>query len=134
MFPYKPKEKLCVSSENRLLHEIIKIVHTQYPDKYIVCPQVSILAIVEVKPMSKGWRKLQFNRLGKKYVDFVIVEKKSTKPVLVIEANGTTHNTAKRQHRDHFLKWVLDGCNIPFMIIDSRQTPETLSESLKEFL
>jgi hypothetical protein len=83
MFPYKKKEKLCIPSETRLLHEMMKIIHTQYPDKYIICPQVSILAIIEVKHMSKEWWKLQFNRLWKKYLDFVIVEKNLQKQFLL---------------------------------------------------
>ncbi len=134
-FPYIKKEKICIWIEVKFLHNILSILHGNYPNKYILCPQVSLLALVKViKYTSFNYRRYWFNMMGKKHVDFVIVDKLSSKPILVIEINGISHKLLKRRKRDNFLKWIFTNIELPFLILDPQESPIHLSKHLKPYL
>lgn len=74
-----------------------------------VFPQVAMSAFVQHKGRSQAAR----NLFGQKYVDYLICERKSMRPLYVVELDGASHRSASAQKRDAVKNEVLASAGIP---------------------
>ena len=83
---------------NRWEEKVFNMIYTKLnKDRFILWCQVSLSAILKNKEQ-KDWHK--YNKF---YVDFLIVEKESKKPYLIIEYDGQeAHGKAKTIAKDRF--------------------------------
>lgn len=111
--PYSKKDFLLNIYEKIFFIELQKII----PENYFVYPQVLLSNIVKVNNVSKKDFWYYQNKINRKIVDFVIFEKKSLTPFLVIEYDWATHNKAERIERDLFVNKVLESAWIKIIHI-----------------
>lgn len=57
----------------------------------------------------------QFNRISRKHVDFVILEKSSSAILGIIELDDSSHQRLDRQNRDRFVDRALERAGIPIL-------------------
>ncbi|MBP0632914.1 MULTISPECIES: DUF2726 domain-containing protein [unclassified Cupriavidus] len=81
-----------------------------------VLPQVAMSAFVQHKGTSQAAR----NLFAQKYVDFLVCERKTMRPLYVIELDGASHGSAKAQKRDKQKNDVLASAGIPIMRYTSK--------------
>jgi very-short-patch-repair endonuclease len=74
-----------------------------------VFPQVAMSAFVQHKGKSQAAR----NLFVQKYVDYLVCERKTMRPLYVIELDGASHGSAKAQKRDKQKNDVLASAGIP---------------------
>lgn len=99
--PYKRKYRVMNQSEQALYINLQK----NLGDKFIVLSKVRIEDFVEVefgkltKSEHWGFR----GKIKSRHVDFLVCDLASTKPILAIELDGSSHNSYSRMERDHFV-------------------------------
>jgi hypothetical protein len=81
-----------------------------------VFPQVAMSAFVQPKGPSQAAR----NLFAQKYVDFLVCERKTMRPLYVIELDGASHGSAKAQERDKQKNDVFASAGIPIMRYTSK--------------
>lgn len=108
---YKRKYRVMNQSEQALYINLQKSLG----DKFIVLSKVRIEDFVEVDVRNMSWGKQQGLRgkIKSRHVDFLICDLASTKPILAIELDGSSHNNYKRIERDDFVDSVYKGISLP---------------------
>lgn len=81
-----------------------------------VFPQVAMSAFVQHSGKSQAAR----NLFAQKYVDYLICERNTMRPLHVIELDGASHGSAKAQKRDKQKNDVLESAGIPTMRYTSK--------------
>ncbi len=76
--------------------------------KYLLFCKVNLGDIID-GPRRGGWR----NRINRKHVDFVVVDRATTAPLLAIELDDWRHKTPKRQATDAFKDAALRAAGVP---------------------
>lgn len=90
------------------------------PSSCLVFGQVRLANLVAVsKEATDFWK--SFAPIGMKCVDFVIVEKESLTPLLVVELDDRSHLLLDRQRRDEFVDRVLDTIGLPILHIPAQR-------------
>lgn len=109
-FPYVKRKWLMTKSEQVMFDHLIK----QYGNEYYVFPQINMDKLVMVKDTINKYRYL--NKINRKSIDFVLVNKKTMVSELVIELDDPTHRTSiKRQERDVFVNRVLSVAGYKYL-------------------
>src|SRR5215213_3426992 len=84
------------------------------PKQCYLLAQVRLANLVHVKPGSGLFWK-NFSPIGMKCVDFVIVQRDTMTPLLVIELDDRTHTWTARRKRDQFVDEVLTSVALPVL-------------------
>lgn len=115
---YKPKIYLITLNElvfHNVLLEIAKELDL------ILCSQVSLYNIVETrKGLDKSNETKYFNKISRKSIDFVLVDKKDCRIRLCIELDDGTHKKYNRIERDKFINKLFKDLNINLLRIPSK--------------
>lgn len=74
-----------------------------------VFPQVAMSAFVQHKGKEYGARSL----FAQKYVDYLVCERGTMRPLYVIELDGASHSSARAKKRDGQKNQVLESAGIP---------------------
>jgi hypothetical protein len=98
--PYQTKNRVMNNSEQALYINLQKTLG----DSFIVLSKVRIEDFVEVKSGLKksDWWSFR-GRIKSRHVDFLICDISTTKPLLAIELDGTSHRNYGRVERDNFV-------------------------------
>lgn len=87
-----------------------------------VFPQVSMSAFVQHKGKAQAAR----NMFSQKYVDYLVCERKTMRPLYVIELDGASHGSAKARKRDAQKDQVLASAGIPIKRYTSKDVDFTV--------
>lgn len=102
-----PINQSLMTRNERIVYEKIKKCISE---KYIIFPQISIRSIIKRNFKTN-------NNTQWKIVDFLICEKDSYKPVLVVEVNDKTHEEYERRVRDENVYNILNEMNLPIWFL-----------------
>lgn len=115
---YNPKIYLITLNElvfHNVLLEIAKELNL------ILCSQVSLYNIIETKKgLDKSNETKYFNKISRKSIDFVLVDKKDCRIRLCIELDDNTHKKYNRIERDKFVNKLFEDLNINLLRVPSR--------------
>ncbi|QQS23362.1 DUF2726 domain-containing protein [bacterium] len=114
-YPFERKPNFLTPSEMAFFRVLLKIIN----DQYFVFPQVHLASILQVKKGEfdrKEWKRY-FNKLIQKSFDFVILDRETLNPLLVIELDDYTHLQSKRIKRDLFVDNALKSAQINILHI-----------------
>lgn len=77
------------------------------PDGLMICPQVRLANLVRPTARQRTQNQYDFYRIQAKCVDFVLCDRMTTAPRLVVELDDTSHERQDRKERDAFVDAVL---------------------------
>jgi very-short-patch-repair endonuclease len=97
----------------RVANEILK-------GKYVICPQVSLSVLINVEAENNSIRQSAFNKINSKYIDFLVCDAVTMKPIYAIELDDSSHNRKDRKERDEFLNQVFEKIGFPLIRIASQ--------------
>lgn len=106
---YTVKDSLITPNEKEFYTAICKAVN---PERFVVLPQINLATIIKKTVENK--ENVRQNELFRN-IDFVIFNKENLKPLLCIEINDNTHNTAKRRYRDYKVKDICEKAKMPLI-------------------
>jgi hypothetical protein len=131
-FPYYKKNGILTPAEivfHLVLKEIINL------NKYEIFSQVRLADIIKVKP---GTEKIlsYFYKISQKSPDFVICEKSTSAPLLIIELDDSSHKEKLRKKRDFFVDKALAAAELPVLHIpwNRNYNKEELTRKIMEKL
>lgn len=77
-------------------------------------------------------RQTHLNRVSAKHVDFVLCDRESVAPVLIIELDDSSHARDERRARDVFVDEVLRAAGLPILRVAAKQSysPPEIRESV----
>jgi len=113
-FPYIRKKYFMTYHELNFFRELENIVK----ENYFIVPQVGLSKIVSVDN-TEIMRKTYHNKIDRKSVDFVLFDKVTFQPKLVVELDGITHNRYDRKIRDKWVDELMNKVGIKIVHIPS---------------
>lgn len=84
-------------------------------ERYYLLTQVRLANLAKVKQGSGTFSWKQFSLIGMKCVDFVIVQRDTMRPLVVVELDDSSHKLAERRRRDVFVDQVLSSVELPVL-------------------
>lgn len=112
---YKAKGPYLLSVGEKAFFDALQQVIA--PDMY-VCPKIRIADIIDMaipKTDPQFWPK--FNQISQKHIDFLLCNKNTFAPLLVIELDGGSHHDPKRTARDALVDTAFGQADIPMLHI-----------------
>jgi len=96
---------------------LYKVLLELFGDKYYIFPQINYSHLIQ--PKKSDWKEERRNRsrIDKKSADFVMCDKERIVVKLVIELDGSVHNTKTKQARDNFIDELTNIVDLPILHI-----------------
>lgn len=126
------KQNFMNSSEHALFINLTK----QFGSEYIILSKVRIEDFVGVKKdgLPENKRFGQRNKIKSRHVDFLICDLKSTRPLMVVELDGGSHNASIRKKRDDVLDGIYNDIKIAHVHVRVGIDFEKKVEEIKSLL
>lgn len=116
---YKAKGPYLLSKGEKVFFDTLSQAVSS--DIYI-CPKTRLADIIEVDlPKSNKSFWMAFNKISRKYVDFVLCKRTDFTPILVVELDGGSHQRNSRYQRDVFVDNALNQAGIPILHINAQR-------------
>ncbi|MBU4536718.1 DUF2726 domain-containing protein [Patescibacteria group bacterium] len=125
ILPYYKKKHLLTYRENKFFRVLEEVIGEQY----YIFPQVNLDKIVSIEN-NYSYDYTYRNKINRKSVDFVLFDKQSILPILVIELDDSTHQRESRKERDIFVNKVFEKCDILILHINSILEKEELEKQI----
>ncbi len=131
--PYQKKDSLLTEAEKQFFFVLQNIV----ADRYLIFSQVSILELLSpVDGIDSHTRYSAHNRIQAKHIDFLLCEKGTTRPLVAIELDDSSHYRTDRIARDNFLNEAFASAGLPLLHIktSSHYNPDTIRADINSVL
>ena len=123
-WPVRINENMITNAERSFLG-VLKIA---CGDTYVICPKVRLGDVVYIQKGTEAkLRQSIQNRINQKHVDFLLLDPKTLAPVLAIELDDKSHQSAAAQSRDLVKDKALKDAGLRMIRFPARAT-YTLSE------
>ncbi|MFC1789493.1 DUF2726 domain-containing protein [Patescibacteria group bacterium] len=132
-FPYLKKKYFLTKAEM----SFFRVLEQAIENKYYIFPQVHLSDLIYTTAKRKNYYRY-LNKINRKSVDFVLVEKNYLNPLLAIELDDSSHNNEGRIKRDEFVEDAFEDAGLPLLRIknsysyDIQKVKELINNSLKE--
>lgn len=129
---YKPRRYVTTLNELIFYQTLLEICKEL---DLILFSQVSLYNIIEVKQnLNNSLKTTYFNKINKKSIDFVLVDKKNCRIKLCIELDDYTHQRKDRIKRDKFINELFKQLNINLLRypVYSKYNKEILKRKIQE--
>jgi very-short-patch-repair endonuclease len=129
---YKRKQYIFDSNAEFALYRMLVEL---YGNQYAIFTQVNYSHLIEPRTSDyKEGRSLR-SRIDRKSADFVLCDKNTVVPLLVIELDGYSHNYKSRKARDVFIDEITKVVDLPILHIKtSDANPEYVQKAVDEKL
>ncbi len=104
--PYEKTHSIMTPSEQKYFRQL----EQQYAQNYYIFPQVKLDKLVKTTDQKNFYT--HWNKINKKSIDFVLVDKNTLETVQLIELNDFTHKQSRRADRDSFIAKVCENAGI----------------------
>ena len=118
IFPYKAKQYFLSNAEASFHHFLKQLTG----ENITIFPHAALRDLVTVTGVDKKSYYKFFNQIDRKQIDFLLVDSKTLKPMLVIELDDQSHQRKDRIKRDEFVEKVLESAGIPIVRIPVKQS------------
>lgn len=111
--PFKSRQTLHSPAEQAFHAALQQVIDL---DVIQINGKTRLADLIQVAKQLRGekwWA--EFNRISRKHVDFVLLEKASSRIIGVIELDDSSHLRLDRQQRDRFVDDALEGAGIPIL-------------------
>lgn len=105
--PYATQARLLTTNEDRFRRVLSEVTG----DRYFLACQVRMADVLDARPYSHA----AFNRISSKHFDFVLCDPATTRPLMVIELDDSTHRRADAQARDAFKDAACRAAGLPIL-------------------
>lgn len=128
-FPYTKKDCLMTPREQVFFRKLQQV----YGEWYYIFPQVNLDKILKIDPYTRSYT--YKNKIDRKSVDFVIVNKETLQTEMALELDDYTHLRGDRVVRDNFVNETLTraGVKLARLEFDYLEKEQLLRSDLKEY-
>lgn len=105
---------MLTAAERSFYEVLIGILEQRTPGRYVVLAKVRLADLIKVAPRTERRQSFQ-NSINAKHVDFVLCDRQTLAPVLVVELDDSSHGRSDRQERDAFVNGALAAARLPIV-------------------
>ncbi len=129
-YPFRAKETLMSEAELDFFHVLECVI----PDKTMIAPEVRLGDVIGCS--EADWQAGHGPRISAKHLDFVLIERGSSRILAGIELDDRSHDRPERRERDIFLDKAMAAAQVPLLRVRaSRSYSQTeLQKALEEVL
>lgn len=130
---YRPREFLLTPGERRFEIALDRAL----PNGVRSCYKVRLGDVIDTPAgMRARERRIAWNRIAAKHLDFVLVDERTSRILAAIELDDRSHDRADRQARDEFVDAALDSAGVPLLRVKvvRRYDPDTLLDPIAHAL
>ena len=122
---YLKNDSLLTNSEKKFYFVLADILQ----DNFHIFSKVRIADIVHVPEWYKTyyWAVYWWNRIKSKHVDFLICDKLSFEPLLVIEVDDPSHLQPDRKKRDGLVNFVFRKAHLPILHLTDKSLEDRVA-------
>ncbi|HEU4760082.1 MAG TPA: DUF2726 domain-containing protein [Dehalococcoidia bacterium] len=126
--PYRRVDSLLTAAERSFYGVLVSVVDRDVA----VFPKVRLADLLWL-PRDARDRRAHLNRVVSKHVDFVLCERRTLAPVLVIELDDSSHRARERRRRDAFVDQALRAAGLPLLRVPVRRSypPHELADLIR---
>ena len=118
---YKKKQYLFdTSSEFRFFNMVTEMIGTDY----YVFPQINYSHIIATKSGSFYENRRYRSHIERKSADFVVCDKKTCIPLLVIDLDGSMHDRPDIHEKDVEIDEILKAINLPILRLTNEESKD----------
>lgn len=116
-----PNADLSVFERKPYLFDVIselnlyKLLVELFGDKYYIFPQINYAHLIQPRKSSWAEERKARSRIDRKSADFVLCDKDRGVPQLIIELDGSVHETKKKHARDEFINELTNIVDLPIL-------------------
>jgi len=114
-FPFRKKDYLLSKAERSFYEVLLRSIGNDH----VVFAKVRLLDLLWL-PKGTANAQSHRNRVQSKHVDFVLCQRASLTPVLVVELDDASHEAPSRQHRDMLVDRVLASAGLPVLHVPAK--------------
>ena len=108
-YPFRPKETLMSESELDFFH----VLECAIPDHTMIAPKVRLGDVIGCS--ESDWQAGHGPRISAKHLDFVLIERSSSRILAGIELDDRSHDRADRRERDVFVEKAMSAAQVPLL-------------------
>jgi very-short-patch-repair endonuclease len=125
--PYKVKRAILSPAELSFFGVLI----SELNGKAYVLSKVRLVDIFNVSNQHENWS--AYNQIVQKHIDYLICDPKTMKPLVGIELDDKSHDSASRKSRDEFLESVFRAGGLPLVRIKAKGSynPKEIMEIIR---
>lgn len=139
---YSTRDRVLSPAEqgfHAVLQAALHVINTENPEsRYTLFASVRLAEVLSVSesPANRSLWQRAFNRISSKQVDFVVCDEQTTRPLLVIELDDSSHKRSDRAKRDEFVDRACRTAGLPVLHVPTNQRPDyrSLARSIVEQL
>lgn len=118
-FPYQREDYLLSPAERTFYTSLYTVAGADFQ----IFPKVRLIDLVRVRSGTADTQAYK-NRIDRKHVDFVVWERDTFKPLLVIELDDASHRRARSQESDLVKDRVMEAAGLPMLRVAARGSYE----------
>lgn len=108
-YPFHAQETLLTQAELRFFKTLDQVI----PSHHMIAPKVRLGDVIGCS--DADWRRGHGPRISAKHLDFVIIERSTSRILLAIELDDRSHDRPDRRDRDDFVNRALDAAGVPLL-------------------
>lgn len=109
-YRYRRKDAIMTQRETLFYHRLQQITK----GKYVIFPQIHLSALA-INQTTGYYRKLGFQRINRRSVDYIIAHPGTLRAVYAVELDDSTHNTPKGRANDALKNEILGQIGLPLV-------------------
>jgi hypothetical protein len=115
-YPYHSKNTLLSAGELVFYHALHKAISPQQ----MIAPKVRLGDVIGCSEMD--WSRGHGPRISAKHLDFVLIDRLTSRILLAIELDDRSHERPDRKARDVFLNLALEAAQVPLLRIPAARS------------
>jgi hypothetical protein len=119
--PYRLRQDFLSPAETAFYH----VLHEMFKDHLYICPKVALQDLFFVVRPNENVH--YFNKIYRKAVDFLLLNRTTLKPELAVELDYT----GRARTTDQFVDQVFAAANLPFVRVTVQQTYDIKALAIK---
>ena len=116
IYPYKARNFLLTDAE----FAFFEILEKALSPGQMIAPKVRLGDVIGCS--DRDWDRGYGPRISAKHLDFVIIERRSSRILLALELDDASHRQKSRIERDKFLNAALDAAAVPLLRVPVART------------
>ena len=115
-YPFQARNFLLTEAELHFFHVLEKSV----PVTCMIAPKVRLGDVIGCS--DADWARGHGPKISAKHLDFVITDRRTSKIIMAVELDDSSHLRKDRQHRDIFINSALDAAGVALLRIQAART------------
>lgn len=115
-YPYHSRNTLLSAGELVFFQALIKAI----PSHQMIAPKVRLGDVINCS--DQDWARGHGPRISAKHLDFVVIDRLTSRIILAIELDDRSHERPERKQRDAFLNKALEAAHVPLLRVPAARS------------